>query len=221
MKLVKPQEAKSTIQFSAKLIRPKATEGTGSGTLLTLPKNASAKLPSRGMTMVEGTINGFPVRAALEPNGKGSHCLRVNKAMHDAAGADAGDTVTVEITRAGEEPETRAPMDLRQALAAAPLARAMWADVTPMARRDWILWISSAKQPETRRGRIEKACAMLASGKQRVCCFGGLNWLRKDHPTAGGTWLQLPGSKNRSSPKSTKQKTDPKNRLLPWNGDVV
>ena len=88
MKLAKPQETKSTIRFSAKLFRPKTTEKIGSWTLLTLPKNASAKLPSRGMTMVEGTINGFPFRAALEPNGKGSHWLRVNRAMHDAAGAD-------------------------------------------------------------------------------------------------------------------------------------
>ena len=54
-------------------------------------------------------INGFPFRAALEPNGKGSHWLRVNKPLHDAAGADAGDTVTVEITRAGEEPERVVP----------------------------------------------------------------------------------------------------------------
>ena len=88
--------------------------------------------------------------------------------MHDAAGADAGDTVTVEITRAGEEPETRVPMDLRKALAAAPLAQALWADITPIARRDWILWISSAKQPETRRSRIEKrlrhACIWKATG---------------------------------------------------------
>jgi hypothetical protein len=151
MKLAKLQETKSTIRFSAELFRSKATEKIGSWTLLTLPKNASAKLPSRGMTMVEGTINGFPFRAALEPNGKGSHWLRVNKAMHDAAGADAGDTVTVEITRAGEEPETRVPMDLRKALAAAPVAQALWADITLIARRDWILWISSAKQPETRR----------------------------------------------------------------------
>src|SRR5713226_6435082 len=102
MKLAKLQETKSTIRFSARLFRPKAAEKIGSWTLLTLPRNASAKLPSRGMTMVEGTINGFPFRAALDPNGKGSHWLRVNKAMHDAAGADAGDTVTVEITRAGE-----------------------------------------------------------------------------------------------------------------------
>ena len=142
--------------------------------------------------MVEGTINGFPFRAALEPNGKGSHWLRVNKAMQDGAGADAGDTVTVEITRAGDEPETRMPMDLRKALATAPRVQAFWADITPIARRDWILWISSARQPETRRRRIEKACAMLASGKRRVCCFGGLNWLTKDYAKSGETWLPLP-----------------------------
>jgi Domain of unknown function (DUF1905)/Bacteriocin-protection, YdeI or OmpD-Associated len=204
MKMAKRQENKSTIRFSAKLFRPKATEKIGSWILLTLPKNASTKLPSRGMTMVEGTINGFPFRAALEPNGKGSHWLRVNKALHDAAGADAGDTVTVEILRAGEEPETRVPMDLRKSLAAASLAQALWADITPIARRDWILWISSAKQPETRRSRIEKACAMLASGKRRVCCFGGIKWLMKDHATSGGIWLQLPNSKNRFSPRSIK-----------------
>ena len=36
--------------------------------------------------------------------------------MRDAAGADASDAVTVEITRAGDEPEIRVPMDLRKAL---------------------------------------------------------------------------------------------------------
>src|SRR5438552_1640090 len=129
MKPAKRQETKSTIRFSARLLRSKATEKIGSWTLLTLPKNASAKLPSRSMTMIEGTINSFPFRAALEPDGKGSHWLRVNNAMHDAAGADAGDAVTVEIMRAGEEPEIRVPMDLRKALAAAPRAQASWADI--------------------------------------------------------------------------------------------
>lgn len=115
----------------------------------------------------------------LRPNGKGSHCLRVNEAMRDAAGAEAGDTVTVEIARAGEEPEIRVPMDLRKALAATPLAQAGWEAITPMARRDWIFSISSAKQPETRRRRIEKASDMLASGKRRLCCFPGIKWLMK------------------------------------------
>ena len=124
--------------------------------------------------------------------------------MHEAAGADAGDTVTVEITRAGQEPETRVPIELRKALAAAPLAQALWADITPMARQDWILWISSAKQPETRMRRIETACDMLASGKKRVCCFGGLKWLMRDHRGSSEGWVRLPNSKNRSSPGSKK-----------------
>ena len=204
MKLAKLQETKSTIRFTAKLFRrPKASEKNGSWAL-TLPNNASAKLPSRGRTMVEGTVNSFPFRAALEPNGKGSHWLEVNKVMRDGAGADAVDMVTVEITRAGEEPEIRMPTDLRKALAAAPLAQAGWEDITPMARRDWIFSISSAKQPETRKRRIDKACDMLASGKRRLCCFPGIKWLMKKNAKSCGMWFPLPNSQNRSSPSSTK-----------------
>jgi hypothetical protein len=36
---------------------------------------------------------------------------------------------------------------------------------------DWIHWITSAKQAKTRAKRIRDACAMLAAGKSRVCCF--------------------------------------------------
>jgi Bacteriocin-protection, YdeI or OmpD-Associated/Domain of unknown function (DUF1905) len=203
MKVGKLQETKSTIRFSAKLFWPKANEKSGSCTL-TLPKSASAKLPSRGSAMVEGMINGLPFRAALDPNGKGSHWLRVNKTMRDAAGAGAADTVTVEIARAGAEPEIRVPMDLRKALAAAPLAQAGWDDITPLARRDWIFSITSAKQPETRRRRIDKACDMLASGKRRLCCFPGIKWLMKKDAKSCGMWLPLPDSRNHSSPRSTK-----------------
>jgi hypothetical protein len=192
MKLAKLPETKSTIRFSAKLLPPEATEKIGSWTVLTLPTSASVKLPSRGMTMIEGTINAFPFRAALEPDGKGSHFLRLNKVMHDAAGAEVGDAVTVEITRVGDEPEIRLPMDLRKALAASPKAQAAWADITPLARRDWIFSISTAKQPETRRRRIEKACDMLAAGKRRLCCFPGIKWLMKENAKSCGMWLPLP-----------------------------
>ncbi len=47
--------------------------------------------------MVEGTINGFHFQTPLEPDGKLSHWFRVDKAMREAAGVDAGDTVTLEI----------------------------------------------------------------------------------------------------------------------------
>src|SRR5436305_5377160 len=72
---------------------------------------------------------------------------------------------------AGEESEPRVPTDLRKALAAAPTAKAQWRDLTPIARRDFISWIDSAKQKETRIRRIERACSMLVAGKRRPCCY--------------------------------------------------
>ena len=162
----------SRIRFKAKLNRPAAgVSKAGSWTFLTLPKAASAKLPSRGMTSVEGMINGQSFRATLEPDGNRSHWLKVSRKLREAAGAEAGDVVTLEIAAKGKEPEPRMPADLRKALASAPKARAVWKDITPIARRDWIQWIVSAKRPETRARRVENACSMLAGGKRRICCF--------------------------------------------------
>ena len=141
---------------------------------MTLPKDASAKLPSRGMVTVEGTLNGSPFQATLEPDGQGGHWLNVDRKLREAAGAEAGDIVTLEIAPVAveEEPEPTVPPDLRKALAAAPKgAREVWSDITPAARRDFIHWITSGKRAETRSLRIDKACDMLAKGKRRPCCF--------------------------------------------------
>ncbi len=63
-------KAASKIRFSATLLRPKVTGKAVSWTFLTLPKEASAKLPSRSMTSVEGTFNGSAFQATLEPDGQ-------------------------------------------------------------------------------------------------------------------------------------------------------
>ena len=133
--------------------------------------SASAKLPSRGLTTVEGTINGYRFRATLEPDGHKGHWLKVSRRLREAARTSAGDLVTLEIALAAKEPEPRVPADLHKALLKAPSARAVWSDIMPIGRRDWIHWIVSAKRPETRARRVKNACAMLADGKRRVCCF--------------------------------------------------
>lgn len=155
----------STIRFKAKVSR------IGSWTLLRLPENASAKLPSRGMTMVEGTINGFRFQAPLEPDGQGSHWLNVDKTIRKAARTDAGDDVTLAIEPVKVWPEPKLPADLKDALAAAPQAHTSWMDITTAARWDWIRWIRATKVPETRKRRIEVACSKLEAGKRRPCCF--------------------------------------------------
>ena len=123
------------------------------------------------MTPIEGTINGVPFQAEVEPDGQKSHWLKVNRKLSEAAGVEAGDVVTMEIASPAVEPEPAVPADLRRALANAPKARALWSNITTNARRDWIHWILSARQRETRARRVKNACSMLAGGKKRVCCF--------------------------------------------------
>ena len=150
----------STIHFNAKLFK------IGSWTLLRLPESASMKLPSRSMAMVEGTINGFRFQATLEPDGRGSHWLRVDEAMIKNAHVSAGNTALLVIEPTKEWPEPEVPEDLNKALAAAPQVQKLWMDITPMARWEWIRWIRSTKQPETRRRRIEVACSKLKAGTE-------------------------------------------------------
>src|SRR5215472_4774773 len=83
--------AKNMIRFKTKLFRPAESEKPDSWTFLVLPKDVSAKLPSSGMTAIEGTINGFPFQAMLEPDGQKSHWLKVDRKLRKAAGAAAGD----------------------------------------------------------------------------------------------------------------------------------
>jgi hypothetical protein len=110
--------------------------------------------------------------ATLEPDGEGGHWLKVDRKLREAAAAEVGEIVSLEIAPAEVEPEPDVPPDLRKALAAASSkVRDVWMDVTPAARRDWIFWIVSAKQAETRARRIVNACDMLAKGKRRPCCF--------------------------------------------------
>lgn len=160
-----------TIHFDAKLFTPDPTEKIASGTMLTLPKTASAKLPSKGMTMVEGVINGFPFQAALEPDGKRSHWFKLDETLLKGAKAKAGDTVNIAIEPTKEWPEPKVPLDLKKALAKDAKANVTWIDITPMARWDWIRWIGATRNSETRQRHIEVACSKLRSGMRRPCCF--------------------------------------------------
>ena len=170
----KKNAAPKPVKFTATLFRPKPQNGAArvpTWTFLKLPKTASAKLPSRGLVSVQGALNAADFQATLEPDGQGSHWLKVDKKLRERADAEPNDKVKVEVTPLAEEPEPEVPADIRKALAATPKAKEVWADITPVARRDWIHWIISGKKAETRTKRIATACDMLSKNKRRPCCF--------------------------------------------------
>jgi len=155
----------SAIQFKAK------PQAIGTWTVLRLPSEASAQLPSRGQTMVEGTINGVEFRTPLEPDGRLSHWFRVDTALLNAIGASVGDTVSLSITPTKDWPEPDVPADLQKAVAADPQVYNLWQHITPMARWEWVRWSRATNNAETRKKRIEVAVSKLKSGERRPCCW--------------------------------------------------
>lgn len=65
------------------------------------------------------------------------------------------------------------PPDLKEALSSAPVARAAWNSLTPLARNEWICWNVSVKQSETRKDHIKRTITELQEGKRRPCCWMG------------------------------------------------
>ena len=83
----------------------------------------------------------------------------------------AGDAVSVVMAPSAQVPEPDVPPDLARALAADARARTLWLDITPLARWDWIRWIGSTRNADTRKIRIGKTLSKLRAGKRAACCF--------------------------------------------------
>ena len=180
------------IQFEAKLFT------INSWTILRLPESASAELPSRGMIMVAGTINGAPFKTLLEPDGrygpglKPSHWFRPEKKLLDEIHLAAGDIVSVSLEPTKDWIEPEVPNDVKKALSTSPKAEALWKDITPMARWDWIRWVRAVKTQETREKHLEVMLDKLNKGMRRPCCF---NRNMCSEPTVAKNWVLLePGN---------------------------
>ncbi|HSX28897.1 MAG TPA: YdeI/OmpD-associated family protein [Candidatus Saccharimonadales bacterium] len=65
------------------------------------------------------------------------------------------------------------PADLRRALLAAPKALTAWEDITPLARNEWLCWVTTVKQQATRKEHVERTVSELIEGKRRPCCWVG------------------------------------------------
>jgi uncharacterized protein YdeI (YjbR/CyaY-like superfamily) len=67
----------------------------------------------------------------------------------------------------------KTPEDLKKMLLSNSKVLSLWEDITPLARNEWICWITSPKKIETRAHRIEVAESKMSSGERRPCCWQG------------------------------------------------
>lgn len=65
------------------------------------------------------------------------------------------------------------PTDLKEVIVTNSKVLSLWEDITPLARNEWICWVTSGKKLETRDIRIKKAISKMNGGMRRPCCWAG------------------------------------------------
>lgn len=65
------------------------------------------------------------------------------------------------------------PEDLKNTLLSNNKLSEIWESLTPLARNEWICWITSPKKIETRSNHLKRIAEELSKGKRRPCCWSG------------------------------------------------
>jgi len=127
---------------------------------LEVPRELVEALGGGARPPVTITINGHCWRSRVAIM-RGRHLLGLSNANRKAAGVAIGDEVEVELELDTEPRVVVEPEDFARALDDDPAARASFDRLTDSRKRELLRAIEAAKQPETRRRRIEKAIAAL------------------------------------------------------------
>jgi hypothetical protein len=115
---------------------------------------------------VVATVNGHTWRTTVTPM-RGEFLLGLSRAVREAAGAQAGDMVDLELELDSAPREVEVPEVLALALANDPAARAAFDALAYSHRKEYVRWVEDAKRVETRQRRVTQAVRMLREGKTR------------------------------------------------------
>ena len=151
--------------FEAKLM------GKGPGnawTYLAIPFDVQEVFGTRAHVLVAGTVNGFPFRNSLMPEGDGTHSMMVSKELQQGANAKAGDVVAVSLELDLAERIVTLPEELALAFEANEQAASFFDRLTHSQKKEYVDWIQSAKQTSTKASRTAKSVEMLAAGRKRL-----------------------------------------------------
>jgi hypothetical protein len=135
-------------------------------TFVSIPFNVEEVYGTKGQVKVKAWFDDHPYRGILANMGMGCHVIIVRKDIRHAIGKRAGDKVLVELEKDTEERIVTVPEDLKQALAKSPEAEKFFNTLSYTNKKEYAVWITSAKKIETREKRLSEAVQKLMLGKK-------------------------------------------------------
>jgi hypothetical protein len=150
------------VEFDAVITR---ADVTGSSAFVEFPFDVPDLFGVKGRVPVTATFDGVGYRGSLVTYGGPRHLILVLTDLQERIGKSAGDTVHVTIALDTAERIIELDDDVADALAAAGRLDDFRA-LSYSHQREFWLWVSDAKKPQTRARRIGKTIEMLAEGKR-------------------------------------------------------
>lgn len=139
----------------------------GSGHVFIVPFSVEDAFGSKALTLVKGTIDGYPYRSSVFPLGDGTHYMVVNREIREAIGKLEGGHLLVTMEVDTEKRVVEVPDDFQSLLAENEQARQFFEKLSYTHQKEYVDWIVEAKRQETRQRRMDKAVEMLSDGKKQ------------------------------------------------------
>jgi hypothetical protein len=138
----------------------------GNNTGIVVPDEAVEQLGAGKRPPVLVNVNGYIYRNTVAVMG-GKYMIGISAAIRKATGLRGGDQIRVTLVVADIPREVNPPNDFAAALAANKRAGAFFDRLSNSLRRYHVNNIETAKTPETRQRRIDKAVGLFLVGRQR------------------------------------------------------
>ena len=151
------------IAFKAKL--EKSADGMDTA-FITIPFNVEKTYGTKGQVKVKASFDGHAYRGVIANMGTGCHIIGVRKDIRAAIKKSVGDFVDVTLEKDTEERIVDVPEDLKLALSKSKKADAFYNTLSFTNRKEYAVWVSSAKKVETREKRVVESIKKLLAGKK-------------------------------------------------------
>ncbi|MBL6449917.1 DUF1905 domain-containing protein [Fulvivirga sp. 29W222] len=158
-KLVKVNILAKTQTFEATIVG--STDNTG-GAWVQIPFDMEKAFGTKGQVKVKATFDGKPYQGSIANMGNGP-ILIVKKQIRSAIGKNVGDKVLVTIEKDKSERKVNIPTELQELLQQNPEAAEFYNGLSYTNRKEYALWVSTAKRKETKDRRLVETLYRLSN----------------------------------------------------------
>ncbi|MFM9839687.1 MAG: YdeI/OmpD-associated family protein [Cyclobacteriaceae bacterium] len=135
-------------------------------TFVSIPFDVEEVFGTKGNVKVKATFDKYPYRGIIAKMGMPQHVIIVRQDVRAAINKKVGDKVKVTIEKDLEERIVDVPIELEKILSKNAKAKNFFDSLSFTNRKEYALWISSAKRPDTKEKRLTDILVKLLAGKK-------------------------------------------------------